>query len=331
MGSLVSFVAHNPMLYLTHVALLVTLAAGRASHAIRVSGEQVAWCAAASFMALLNLGLGTRFILRDAIWAETLVNLLSLAYLGMIATRAVRYRGLMNAAGASLVALLVLVNGVLSSAMTKRIDAVYNRYGWEAVRWASEVYGFNQPRYTAILERKYDKDTLEAALRAGIDHARIRHTAEFVFPSQSPNHRNIGVAAVGMPVWARNQRYTIAELPSHLSGAIVVDPSSVQNRGRPLFKEAMVRDDSESFDKFKSAASADLLPVLTRRDLRIVMFVRSGEVPAFQSAFIKPTELIITLRSGNETIEMKGLEVTNYSEVPFRFGADRYFFVITRE
>jgi hypothetical protein len=331
--SLSGFIGHNPLLYASHVALLIALAAGSTSRTIRVSRGQLAWCTAASCVALVNLGLGTRFILRDGIWAETLVNFLSLVYLAMIATRATRHQTLLGAGGATLVALMVAVNVVLASSMTQRIDANYNHYGWLAIHWSGGVYGFNQPRYAAIIERHYDKDTLRTALLAGVDHERIRHTAEFVFPSESPNHRNIGIAALNLPVWARDPRYKIAALPPSLSGAIVVDPLSTPNRGRPLFKEAAVRGESESFDKFKPSSARDRLPVLTRRDLRILIFVPSADAAAFQTEFIKPTDLGITLKdsAGGGTIEMRGLEVTNYSEVPFDAASSRYFFVITSQ
>jgi hypothetical protein len=323
------FFTHNPLLYLAHLALLVTLAVGRSRNAIRVSLAQLLLCAAATALALVNLRVGVRFVLRDAIWAEMLVNFLSLAYFAIIVTRARQHRARLSAAGATLIAALVAVNGILSQTMLKRIDANYNQYGWRPEQLAAEVFNGNQHRYTAILDTKYDEDTRAVALRAATDHAAIRRTVEFVFPAQSPNHRYIGMAVEKLPVWTRYPNYKIAELPPSLKGAIVVDASSLPIHGR-LYQEKLVREPSEYLDKFKASASTDVLPVLTRHDLRILMFVRGDDFLTLQGTFVKPTPFTIALRSESETLEMKGLEITNYSELPVRNFAHNYFFVLSR-
>jgi hypothetical protein len=325
---IVNFVGHNPLLYLSHLGLLAVLVIGAYKHFLRVSRQQIYLCAVATLIVTVNLALGSRFILRDSIWAEMLITFLSVSYFAMIVTLSVRYRRFLGVAGAILMVALFAINCILSHEMLKRIDANFNQYGWRPDRWTAEVYTFNQQRYTKILREKYDKDNLPLALRAAIDHQRIRSIAEFVFPNQSPNHRNIGVAAVGLPVWAQFQNYRIADLPAALQRAIVVDPSSVLIDARQLFRPEWVRAQSEAFDKFRASGSTDVLAVLTRHDLQILMFVRGDDFTKFQNSLIQATALTITLRNGAERLEMKGLEITNYSEIPVRDCTYNYFFVI---
>lgn len=330
-GPPLDFFRHNPLLYTIHVALLATLAAGRYYKFILVSRQQLLYCVAATLLALVTLSLGTRFILRDGLWAETLFNFLSLVYLAILVTRSVRHRPSINFVGGGVIASLVVVNCFLSNTMLKRIDANFNLYGWREDRWSSAVYTANQQLYSRIIGRKYDSASLSAALRATTDHTRIRHTAEFVFQNVSPTHRNIGIAVEGLPVWTQYPSYKIAALSEALRGAIVVDASSLPIHSGPLFRSELVRADAENFDKFRSDTSTDLLSVLTRHDLRIFMFVRGNDFLKFQNTFVQPTGFIITLRNMNETLEMRGLEIKNYSEVRVREFAYNYFFVIGRK
>jgi hypothetical protein len=246
-------------------------------------------------------------------------------YFAFLVGRTARYRLL----PVGLLVALLLVNFAHAINMPARIDANYNHYGWWQEKWLMAVYGGNHRIYGRLMFEKYNNTTAQAALASAPDYRRIRKTAAFVFKNQAITLRNIGIAFPGFPAWSADLGYRLIEVPNALRGAILVDNSSVARKKTGFFKEEYVRDHSEYADKFKKS-SADKLSVLTRRDLKIFLFVHPEDVSSMLSQQIAGTDYKIVLRNAGQTVELQGLEITNYCEVPLDKITKKFFFVILR-
>ena len=210
------------------------------------------------------------------------------------------------------------------------------------------------------MRRKYNKTTAWVAKTKAVEHKQIKRTVIFGFMNQAVTHRNIGVAFKGFSAWSAALDYRIAEVPPALRGAILVDNASVGLKRNTFFKEEYVRQRSYhpykfkkpssdkrlsvlTFDllvlngfglghpyKFKKPSSDKRLSVLTRRDLKIFLFAHSDDVGRLVSREITKTPYKIALQNTEQSIELQGLEINNYCEIPLDKITQKFFFVIRK-
>jgi hypothetical protein len=109
-----------------------------------------------------------------------------------------------------------------------------------------------------------------------------------------------------------------------------VDNASIEPQRNIFFKENDVRENSEYLDKFKSPSPAKQISILTRRDLKIFIFVSADDISHLASDQITPTSYKITLQNTKQSIELQGLEINNYSEIPLDKITQKFFFVICK-
>jgi hypothetical protein len=325
------WLGHDPVLFTVHLILLGGLVLGGARGWVRVSARERTLCAAASGIAFVNVALGTRFVLRDTLWVDVLFTFLSVVYFALLLSRADRFRAPFAWAGSAAVAALIGVNVAHSRSMLARIDANYNHYGWQDEHWAAEVYHGNQRLYSELMTARFGGGTtLRPALRQARDHKIVREEVEFVFPNLRPTLREIGLAWEGMPVWTHDPALRISSLPQSLRGAAVVDTAALPLQRGPLFVEPRVRAHSEELDKFKRRARPGTLAVLTRPDLRILLFVDPADAPRLRGDIVAPTPDRIRVEEGAQTRDLLGMEIQNYFELPIGELRSGYFFVIAR-
>jgi hypothetical protein len=83
-------------------------------------------------------------------------------------------------------------------------------------------------------------------------------------------------------------------------------------------------------DKFKKPSSSGLMSVLTRPDLKIFLFVEATGISNLVSKEIVQTPYKIVLRNPEQSVELYGLEIKNYCEIPLDKISRKFFFVIWR-
>lgn len=324
-------VRYNPTLFIVHIALISLLVFGHLRGFVRITKYQVMLCLVVTCLAFVSVAVVTRVILRDVLWKEVLLNFLNLFYFAILVTRADQNQLTslrLSRVGGGLLILLLLVNLSHTCDMPKRIDAHYTQYGWRADRFFGTTYGGNQLKYSRMMRERYNNTTAWVAETQAVDHRRIRRTVDFVFKNQAITHRNIGVVSEGFSVWGADLNYKITEVPPELRTAVLVDNASVELKNKAFFKEEYVRVNSEYMDKFKKPSSSSLMSVLTRPDLKIFLFAEAGDVPGLLSGQIAQTPYKIVVRNAEQSIELQGLEIKNYCEIPLDKFSRKFFFVI---
>ncbi|MFZ0034463.1 MAG: hypothetical protein WAK60_05690 [Sedimentisphaerales bacterium] len=324
------YVRYNPTLFIVHLALTSLLVFGYLRGFVRITKYQVALCLVATSVAFVNVAVATRPILRDILWREVLVNFLNLFYFAILASRATRYHLTLTRIGGGLLILLLVVNFAHTCAMPERIDANYTQYGWQTNKFFDAVYGGNQQKYSKIMREKYNNTTAWVAIAKAVDHRQIRRTVDFVFKNEAITHRNIGIVFEGFSAWSADLDYKITEVPPAMRAAILVDNASVEPKSKTFFKEEYVRENSEYMDKFKKSSTGRRISVLTRPDLKIFLFVEAGDVSGLVSNQIAQTQYKIVVQNTKQTIELQGLEIKNYCEIPLDKFSRKFFFVICK-
>jgi hypothetical protein len=321
-------VRYNPTLFIVHIALISLLVFGHLRGFVRITKYQAALCLVVTCLAFVSVAVVTRVRPRDILWKEVLLNFLNLFYFAILVNRADRNQLTLTRVGGGLLILLLLVNLSHTYYMPKRIDAHYTQYGWRADRFFGTTYGGNQLKYSRIMRERYNNTTAWVAETQAVDHRRIRRAVDFVFKNQVVTHRNIGVVFEGFSAWGADLDYKITEVPPALRAAILVDNASVELKNKTFFKEEYVRKQSEYMDKFKKPSSSGLMSVLTRPDLKIFLFVYANDVSHLVSKEIVQTPYKIVLQNTGQTIELQGLEIKNYCEIPLDKIGQKFFFVI---
>ncbi len=319
------YVSYNPVLFIVIVALNLFLVIGRRFGFVKITKGRAALCLLITSLAFINIFIATRFILRDILWKEVLLDFLILLYFTFLISRTARYRLLL----VGLLVALLLANCAHAFNTHTRIDANYNHYGWRQDKWLTEGFGGNHRLYRRLMLEKYNNITAQVAMVNAPDYRHIRKMAAFVFKNQTITLRNIGIVFPGFPAWSSDLGYRLIEVPNALRGAILVDNSSVARKKTGFFKEEYVIEHSEHADKFKKSSS-DKISILTRSDLKIFLFVHPEDVSSLMSEQIVGTDYKIVLRIAGQTVEMQGLEITNYCEVPLDKITKKFFFVIQK-
>ncbi len=321
-----TIVRFQPVVFLAHFALLGLLLLGRQRGWIRLTLGQLALLLAASGFAVLQVVFGTRPLLRDQIFVEVLFDTLTILFAMVIADRAVRRSpSLRRVAGGILIG-VVASNLVHASRIVGELDAERSDYGWRENLWFAAVYPGNQKQYSKLMHRAYPPRSPQRQLagRVARDHRKIRRTVGFVFGNQTVTHRNIGVLAPGFPVWAEDRDWRLSELPPGLDGSIVVDNARIPTRAHGGFAPDDVNQLTHA-----GGLPPDHIAVLGRRDLGVYLFVEPDDLPAIQGSTLRPVPgARIELQRGEETLELIGLRVIDYTEVESDRLRGRYFFVI---
>ena len=324
------FLYYNPTLFIANIALNLLMVLGYRFGFVRITKGQLALCLLVTALAFANIVVGTRFMLRDILWEEVLLNFLSLFYVAILVSRAAQYRLLLARVGGGLLIVLFFVNCIHTHNIPRRLDAEANHYGWQADKFFGGVYGGNQRKYSEIMLKKYDRTTAWVAKTKAVDHKRIRRRVDFVFKNQAITHRNIGIVFEGFSAWSAALDYRIVEAPPAIKGAILVDNASVGLKRNTFFKEEYVRQRSYHLDKFKRRSSAGQISVLPRSDLKIFLFVHPDDVSHLVSEEIAQTPYKIVLRNTEQSVQLQGLEIKNYCEIPLDKITQRFFFVIRK-
>ncbi len=332
-SNLLSYVRYHPALFATFLALNLLVVAGKARDMLDIGWRHVAGLLLMSLLVLANVAIGTRFILRDLLWVEVFMNVVNLICLAVLSTRSGTRRRLLCWPAFGAVGVLFLANLAHARSMPDRIDANYNHYGWQSAWWFGRVYRGNQSKYAEIIAGKYTKETALFAKSVAADHKQLRRDVDYVFKNQEIDHRHIGVVFAGFPVWADAQSYRITELAPELRGAILVDSASLPIEEHALFRHDTIREHSEHLDKLAEPGQWSLkLSVLNRSDLDVFLFADAAnfENPELTGESTLHTEYDITVSNPESTLQLRGLEIRNYAEIPVDKIRGRYFLVVAR-
>ena len=318
------YVKYNPVMFAALCVLNVIVASQYYNK--RIKRKELVLALLITTVLLVNILIGTRYILRDILWKEIMVDFWILFLTAYV---------LKNSSGRGLVKFVFITASVLlvsnishSLVMPKRIDANYNLYGWQQEKFFGEVYRGNQKLFSEIIKANYNNKTLGEARKQVEDYKKIRRTAEFVFINQGITLRNIGIAGEGFKICATDPAWRIESVPQALSGAILVDSSNTKRNGR-LLKEEYVTQNHEYMDKFEDKhLRQDEIAVLGRSDLAIFLFAPEGNINGLVSYNIIKTTYKITAVKGNEKMEFTGAEVKNYASIPLKMLGAKYFFVL---
>jgi hypothetical protein len=324
------YLYHNPLLFIMNIALNLFLVFGYRFGFVRITKGQLVLCLLVTVLAFVNIAAVTRPIFRDTLWKEVLLNLLNLFYFVILVSRATRFRPILARVGGGLLIVLFVVNCVNAHNVPNRLDAEVNYYGWEEDKWFSRVYSGNQRKYEEIMLKKYNRTTAWVAKNKAVDHRRIRRIVDFVFKNQTITHQNIGIVFEGFSAWSTDSDYKIVEAPPVLRGSILVDNASVELKRKTFFKEEHVRKKSWYPYKFKRPSPSGQMSVLTRPDLKIFLFVHADDTSRLVSEEIVQTPYKIILKNTEQSVELQGLEIKNYSEIPLDAITQKFFFVIRK-
>lgn len=289
-----------------------------------------------SALALAGVLFSDRFILRDLIWVETMLNFLSLAYLLTLARFMGHRRAWRLTAGA--LAGVLLVGGLVGSlSMPARIDANVNKYGWSPQRYFHGVFGANHRLFDELMRSRYGGQNLPASWAfkelgaQAYRHAEIRGITGFVFRNLPLNLTRVGAVLPGQPVWTSLPQARIKRAPQEMSRALLLDPLGLTPGDYGFLNQELIWEHSEYLDKTAPAPSRPALAILPRGDLRVYLFVEPGRLPSLRRALgpggAKQRPLI-QISDGEKTLDFVGLELTRYTVLPLRRLGPKYFFVI---
>ena len=323
----VLYVKYNPVMFMVLCILNVVVAVQYDKR--RIKKRELVLVLLITVVLLVNILIGTRYILRDTLWKETITDFWILFLTVYI---------LKNSAGRGFVkfvviaALVLLVSNISHSlVMPRRTDANYNLYGWQQKKFFREVYGGNQKVFSKIIMASYNNKTLWEAKQQAEDYKKIKRTVEFVFTNQDITLRNIGIVQEGFGICTTDPAWRLDSVPQALRGAILVDNSEIANKGKFLLKEEYIKQNHEYMNKFKNQRRGDSkMAILGRSDLAIFLFAAENDINGLVSYNTIKTPFKITAAKGNERIEFTGAEVKNYAQIPREKLSGRYFFVICK-
>ncbi|MBF0518269.1 MAG: hypothetical protein HQK92_00930 [Nitrospirae bacterium] len=333
---------YNPALFITNLLLIAFLISGYFLKLIRAQWMELVILTAVCFFCYLNIFIGTRFILRDHIWVEVFANFLSLFLFLFIALRLVKFKKVFSAAFIAIFIFLFYINVLHSKEMPIRINANYNTYGWKILFTqvycnSPYEYYFSEPMVNSYRMNLSEEGLREAA--KSIENYRWeKHAVAFVFPGVNLNLRHIGYVAKTRPVWTDLLNVRIADFPDVLKDSMVVDVLSAlgdKNAALPFYfdPKSVISNDKELFyqseyqEKLIKEKKSGFLPVLTRQDVDVYLFVDKIDFPKFsKTADTKP--LIIKLFAQNVYYEYSGIKIDKYTELELKKFTKRYFFVL---
>jgi hypothetical protein len=332
-GRLAQYAQERPVALLVHLAVLAVLATRLWRTGAR---RALALAGACSAVAVAGLAFACRPILRDLLWAEALMNFLTVAYGGWLLAEARADSATRKAVVMGAWAILLAANAVNAAAMRGRLDANYNVYGWEPRQWTHAVFGEGHLSYAAVMERWRDRApdgwrAEAAAARFAARHREARRLASFVFRNQALDMTRLGPAAEGCPVWRDAPEWRIRRLPDRLRCGMVVDSRGAPAGRSGFFKPELVHGHSEARDKSAPAPPEPAAALLRRADVRLYLFAPTEDLPRLRQALRLPgpaEAVVIELGRDEKTRECAGLELPWYSVIPLRLLSREMFFLV---
>ena len=320
------YVKYNPVMFAVLCILNVVVISQY--HYKRVKRQELVLTLLITAVLLVNILIGTRYILRDILWKEIIVNFWILFLTAYILKNSSN-RNLLKFAVMT-VSVLMVSNISHSLVMPGRIDANYNLYGWRQEIFFGGVYNGNQKVFGDLIKARYNDKTLWEAKRQAEDYRKIRRTAEFVFINQDITLRNIGIVCEGFGICATDPGWRLESVPQELSGAMLVDSGGKTNCGH-LLKEKYITQNHEYMDKFEdNRPPFDEKAILDRSDLAIFLFAPESDINGIVSHNIVKTPLKITAAKGNGKIEFTGAYIKHYASIPLKMLGCKYFFVLRK-
>lgn len=170
-----------------------------------------------------------------------------------------------------------------------RVNANYNQYGWKVM--LGFVYDrIGEKNYAATMDLHYlikIKNTLMADdIQNALNYEENKRIASFIFPCAKVNTRYLGLVSQAEVVWQDKLDYLIIGYPELLKNSLIIDPSYVLTQTTCRFKPETVLAGEfgggiyERQDKINDKPKAGILPVLTRRDINILLFVHKEDEAA---------------------------------------------------
>ena len=149
-------------------------------------------------------------------------------------------------------------------------------YNWQHQRWSFGVYGGNQTKYTELIKSKHTDDSAVLAMKMARLHSLRKSDAQFVFPNQIIDQKQIGILSKDFSVLIEKPHYKIIDYPTILRNSIIVDNLSLDVSNRKF-----LTPESESFSinrlKFKSKTSdSRILAICPRLDLDVYFFTNNS-------------------------------------------------------
>lgn len=330
---LLSYAWLTVLVHLAALGLLAWANAQRQSQALRRVLVTALLLSALAFAGML---FADRFILRDLIWVQTLLDLLTLAYL-LSAARFMAFRRAWPLAAGALAGVLLL-GGLLGSLdMPARIDANLSKYGWSPPRYFYGVFGANQRRFDQIMRERYGGRDLPASWAfsqlgaQAYRHAEIRRLWGFVLRNLEPDLKRVGAVLAGQPVWVGRPGWRITAAPPELARSLLLDTSGLRPSSHGFLRRKLIQEHSEYLDKAAPAPLRPSLAVLPRGDLQVYVFVEPARLASLRrTAGLRagPDSPRIQVKGGEQTRELVGLEITQYTVLPLGRLGRSHFFVI---
>jgi hypothetical protein len=321
------YVNYNPVLFAVLCVLNAIVVALYLKK--RIKRRELALTLLITVILLLNIPIGTRYILRDILWKEILADFWVL-FLTAYILKHTSDRRLSKFVVVTMLVLLVS-NISHSLVMPKRIDANYNLYGWQQEKLFRHVYGGNQKIFSRIIQADYNAKTLFEAKQQANDYKKIKRTAEFIFINQNITLRNIGIAWEGFRIFTTDPAWRLDSVPNLLRGAILVDNSNINSRKEFFLKEEYITQNFEYMDKFdKQDHSNNEIAILGRSDLAIFLFAPESDINNLVGHNIMKTSFKITAAKGNDKMEFIGAEIKDYASISVGKLSGRYFFILRK-
>ncbi|WP_027191582.1 hypothetical protein [Fundidesulfovibrio putealis] len=291
-------------------------------------------CPVVTFAALACAVLSSRPILRDMLWFETVINVLTILYCLTLSH--------LRAPGARTLPAIILVcvaigNLFMAKETGARLDARYHKYGWTPYMWQQFVFFGAQQKYKALVWERYGlteetaKNTAGPGLIQAMRHGEVRRVAEFVFPGSFVTLRHVGVAYPGYPALAGDTSLRISRMDPPLKGGMLVDPMSGVQRLNgflpiPPKGEVTAEWPLSPYDKDMSA-----LTVLPRADLTVWLVAEPQTLDQVLGPDSTQQHPVVELTDGDRRLELNARRITQFSKLPVAALGKRVFFVITSQ
>lgn len=346
------FVRYHPVLFCGH-ALALCLVSGFVRKDIRKMWL-LGGALGLAVLGYANVGMATRFILRDMVWVETLITVSTLGFLfvaleswgrGKVAVRTVVAVLMVSMAGA---------NAYHNGLVLTRIDGNVNRYAYHFEHWLSNIFSDNQLRYREVMGSRYDnvgeslyifgqfKKIVPVAAAAGgrqdayaghgqaVRHREVRRLVDSIFKNQEVTLKEVGLVWENYPLWTDDLSWRIRSFSETLRGATVVDARAVPSKGRHFFDEKYVSGGGGHYvlDKLEPEGPPNAMSILGRPDYRVLLFVETDQAAAMANSALLLKDERLMIASGGKEVAFRGLEIKNYVNIPRTALPRKYCFVL---
>ncbi|MBF0463973.1 MAG: hypothetical protein HQK88_10675 [Nitrospirae bacterium] len=330
-------IVYNPFLFAVNAAVTAVLALGYLMKFIEIQKRQIVMLFLLLALTYTNTVFATRFMLRDYLWVEIMVNFVSI-YLALIIMSNIK-KHIKPVLFFLIVIFLILFTKNICQCVKVpvRINANYGQYGWKVM--LGHVYDrIGEKNYAAIMDLHYliktKNNRFSYDIQNALNYEDNKRIASFIFPCSKVNTRYLGFIDQMEHVWKDSFDYIIIGFPEVLKNALTIDPAFVLSQTTCRLKPDTVSTDEfggpfvEYQDKINGKPKAGILPVFVRRDLDVILFVHKEDEAALTSINLVPINIKIVLSDGKNQLELHGLEIKKYSEIDVSKIKYKYLFVI---